>query len=120
MIDAGAVSDDPQMPSDLAEALFKSIDERRSELVELTRALIGFPTVNPPGEGYQACAEFIGRRLQARGFALDYVRAEGTPGDCDRYPRLGRTVRAFQRPYRCRAGRCGLDRGSVCRRDEGR
>ena len=93
MIDDGAVPDDPAMPSDLAEALFKSIDERRGELVDLTRALIGFPTVNPPGEGYRACAEFIGRRLQARGFALDYVRAEGTPGDCDRYPRLNVVAR---------------------------
>ena len=39
------------MSGDAAEALFKTIDERRDELVELTRALIGFPTVNPPERG---------------------------------------------------------------------
>jgi succinyl-diaminopimelate desuccinylase len=76
------------MSSDTTEALFKTIDERRDELVELTRALIRFPTVNPPGEAYRPCAEFIGERLRARGFAVDYVHAAGTPGDSERYPRI--------------------------------
>jgi succinyl-diaminopimelate desuccinylase len=68
--------------------LFRIIDGRREELVELTRELIRFPTVNPPGEAYQACAEFIGRRLSARGFSVKYVHAAGTPGDSQRYPRI--------------------------------
>jgi succinyl-diaminopimelate desuccinylase len=76
------------MSSDISESLFGIIESRRDELVELTRQLIRFPTVNPPGEAYQPCAEFIGRRLAARGFAVVYVRAEGTPGDSDRYPRI--------------------------------
>lgn len=71
-----------------AENLLKIIDARREELVELARALIRFPTINPPGEAYQPCAEFIGRRLSARGFAVNYVRAAGTPGDSERYPRI--------------------------------
>ena len=76
------------MSRDPSESLFKSIDSRRDELVELARALIRFPTVNPPGEAYQPCAEFIGRRLRARGFVVEYVRAAGTPGDSERYPRI--------------------------------
>jgi succinyl-diaminopimelate desuccinylase len=76
------------MPRDPTEDLFKAIDERRDDLVELTRALIRFPTVNPPGEAYRPCAEFIGERLRARGFAVDYVHAAGTPGDNERYPRI--------------------------------
>jgi len=76
------------MPEDPTENLFKAIDERRDDLVELTRALIRFPTVNPPGEAYRPCAEFIGDRLRARGFAVDYVHAAGTPGDSERYPRI--------------------------------
>jgi succinyl-diaminopimelate desuccinylase len=76
------------MALDSAENLFKAIDERRDELVELTRALIRFPTVNPPGEAYRPCAEFIGERMRARGFQIDYVHAAGTPGDDERYPRI--------------------------------
>jgi succinyl-diaminopimelate desuccinylase len=73
---------------DSTDDLFRTIDERRDELVELTRALIRFPTVNPPGEAYRSCAEFIGERMRARGFAVEYVRAAGTPGDSERYPRI--------------------------------
>jgi len=73
---------------DVSEALLGRIEARRDELVELTRELIRFPTVNPPGEGYVECAEFIGTRLSKRGFDVEYVRADGTPGDSERYPRL--------------------------------
>jgi succinyl-diaminopimelate desuccinylase len=76
------------MSQGATENLLKIIEARREELVELARALIRFPTINPPGEAYQPCAEFIGRRLGARGFAVDYVRAAGTPGDSERYPRI--------------------------------
>ena len=71
-----------------ADNLLKIIDARREELVELAQALIRFPTINPPGEAYRPCAEFIGRRLSDRGFAVNYVRAAGTPGDSERYPRI--------------------------------
>jgi succinyl-diaminopimelate desuccinylase len=73
---------------DPLDRISKAIDSRREELVELTRDLIRFPTVNPPGEAYGPCAEFIGRRLERRGFRIEYVRAAGTPGDSDRYPRI--------------------------------
>ena len=59
------------MAKDPTENLFKAIDERRDDLVELTRGLVRFPTVNPPGEAYGPCAEFIGDRLRARGFTVD-------------------------------------------------
>jgi succinyl-diaminopimelate desuccinylase len=67
--------------------LERAIGERESEVVDLTRALVAFPTVNPPGEAYTPCAEFLGRRLEAGGFAVRYIRGEGAPGDSDRYPR---------------------------------
>ena len=76
------------MTRDPKESLLETIEARREELVELARALIRFPTINPPGEAYRPCAEFIGRRLSERGFTVDYVRAAGTPGDSERYPRV--------------------------------
>ncbi len=90
------------MPADISDTVFKAIEARRDELVDLTRQLIGFPTVNPPGEAYLPCAEFIGRRLSKRGFGIDYVRAEGTPGDNERYPR----VNVVARRVGARAGPC--------------
>lgn len=76
------------MAVDISDHVYKLIDGRRDELVELTRELIRFPTINPPGDAYRPCAEYIGERLKRRGFAIAYVRAEGTPGDNERYPRI--------------------------------
>jgi len=84
------------------ENLLEIIEARREELIELAQALIRFPTINPPGEAYQPCAEFIGRRLGARGFDVNYVRAAGTPGDSERYPR----VNVIARREGSIAGRC--------------
>jgi succinyl-diaminopimelate desuccinylase len=64
-----------------------TIEAREAEIVDLAQALIRIPSVNPPGEHYRDCAELIGRRLAARGFAVEYLRAEGVSGDSDRYPR---------------------------------
>lgn len=69
------------------ERLDRLIEDRREDLASLTAELIRFPTVNPPGEAYLPCAEFVGKRLARAGFAVEYVRGEGAPGDTDRYPR---------------------------------
>ena len=70
------------------DKMLEFIEARRDELVELTRELIRFPTINPPGEAYRPCAEYIGQRLKSRGFQVEYVHAVGTPGDDARYPRI--------------------------------
>ncbi|MEO3999997.1 acetylornithine deacetylase/succinyl-diaminopimelate desuccinylase family protein [Mesorhizobium sp. CAU 1732] len=75
------------------EKLFRAIDDRRDDLVALTQDLIRFPTINPPGEAYTPCAEYLGERLRKRGFGVEYVRGEGTPGDSDRYPRTNVVAR---------------------------
>lgn len=77
----------------MIQKLFPAIDRRTDDLVSLTADLIRFPTVNPPGEAYTPCAKYIGDRLRKGGFAVEYVRAEGTPGDNDRYPRTNVVAR---------------------------
>lgn len=75
------------------DALNAEIGRRRDELVALTQALVRFPTVNPPGEGYREICDFISRRLEKRRFETALVRAEGAPGDSDRYPRWNLVAR---------------------------
>jgi succinyl-diaminopimelate desuccinylase len=74
-------------PSDLIARVFAAIEAREADLVRLTSDLIRFETVNPPGRDYAPCAEFIGERLKAKGFSVEYVRARGTPGDSHDFPR---------------------------------
>ncbi len=81
------------MTTTLASSLRTQIDRRHDDLVELTRDLIAFPTINPPGDAYQPCAEYLGNRLKDKGFDVKYVRAKGTPGDSDRYPRINIVAR---------------------------
>jgi succinyl-diaminopimelate desuccinylase len=71
----------------MLDALFARIEDRTDALIELTEALVRMPTVNPPGEGYEPCARFLGDRLARAGFDVRYIRAEGEIGDSDRYPR---------------------------------
>lgn len=75
------------------DKLLETIDGQVEDLVALTADLIRFPTVNPPGEAYTPCAEYIGDRLRKRGFEVELIRGEGTPGDTDRYPRTNVVAR---------------------------
>ena len=66
----------------------RRIDDKRADLVDLTRSLIMIPTINPPGDAYTPCSHYIGRRLKKSGFEVSYIRAYDTPGDSDSFPRL--------------------------------
>ena len=67
--------------------LFAALQERRDDLIALTQDLVRFPTLNPPGQDYRAICEYLDRRLRASGFQTQLLRATGTPGDCDAFPR---------------------------------
>ena len=69
-------------------AILERLDDKRQEIVALTSDLVRIPTVNPPGDAYRECAELVGERLRRRGFEVAYLRAEGTPGDSARHPRI--------------------------------
>jgi succinyl-diaminopimelate desuccinylase len=71
----------------LDDRLAAEIDARRDDLVALTQALVRVPTVNPPGRDYRAICALLEARLAPNGFACMLIRAEGAPGDSDRWPR---------------------------------
>lgn len=84
------------------QELHARIEGKREDLVGLTQDLIRIPTVNPPGDAYVPCAEFIGERLRKRGFEVLYIRGEGTPGDSAAYPRTNVIARIEgKRPGPC-------------------
>ncbi len=43
------------------------------EAIAFLQGLIRIPTVNPPGDAYPECARYIGERLQALGYAVEYL-----------------------------------------------
>ena len=71
-----------------AERILSEIDRAVDEIVGFTADLVRIPTVNPPGEDYEACAYFLGDFLKRRAFDIEYIAAEGRPEHTTRYPRV--------------------------------
>jgi succinyl-diaminopimelate desuccinylase len=72
----------------VTERVVAEVDRAADEIVDYTAALVRIPTVNPPGAEYEACARFIGRDLERRGFSVEYIAAEGLPEHTARFPRV--------------------------------
>ena len=67
--------------------LLSRIAGKRDDLIALTQDLIRIPTLNPPGENYRDICDYLDRRLSKSGFTTELIRAHGTPGDSEKYPR---------------------------------
>lgn len=70
------------------ERILTSAETLRDEAVEFLRDFIRIPTVNPPGDLYRPCAEFLAERLHHYGYACRFVEAEGRKEHTNRYPRV--------------------------------
>jgi succinyl-diaminopimelate desuccinylase len=91
-----------QPPHSTAEdAVLGRIESMADEMCAFLSELIRIPTVNPPGENYPACAQFLGSKLKEFGYQVEYVAAEGRPEHTQQYPRInviGRLAGLAARP----------------------
>jgi succinyl-diaminopimelate desuccinylase len=72
----------------MIDRVLAEVEAASGEIVEFTRELIRFPTVNPPGEAYPECARAIGARLEACGFEVDYTEPTGRAEHTRAHPRV--------------------------------
>lgn len=70
------------------DKVLSEIDRARDEIVDYTRELVRIPTVNPPGDEYEACARFIGAHLERHGFGVEYIAADGLAEHTAAHPRV--------------------------------
>jgi len=75
------------------QALTQAVAARTDDLVTLTQDLVRIPTLNPPGRNYREICDYLGARLEKRGFSVEMIRAHGAPADSDRYPRWNMVAR---------------------------
>ena len=68
--------------------MLRAVEAARDEIIDLTRALIRVPTVNPPGELYEPCARLLGDTLHAQGFDVEYYTASDRPENSAKHPRV--------------------------------
>ncbi len=70
------------------QAVLSQVESLADDIVDLTRALVRIPTVNPPGDRYADCAELLRNTLRELGYQTQVLPAEGMPEHTERYPRL--------------------------------
>ena len=73
---------------DPIERVLSEVDRAADEIVQYTVDLVRIPTVNPPGEAYDACAHFVGDDLARRSYEVEYIAAEGRAEHTARHPRI--------------------------------
>jgi succinyl-diaminopimelate desuccinylase len=73
---------------DPIQRILSEVDRAADEIVQFTVDLVKIPTVNPPGEEYDACAHFLGDELARRSFEVEYIAAEGRAEHTARHPRI--------------------------------
>jgi succinyl-diaminopimelate desuccinylase len=60
------------------EAILRSAQDLIEEAVSFLQGLICIPTVNPPGDSYIECANYIGEQLRKFGYAVEYIELSAT------------------------------------------
>jgi succinyl-diaminopimelate desuccinylase len=70
------------------ERVLAEIDRARDEIVEFAARLIRIPTVNPPGEEYEACANVIGDQLRTHRADVQLLAAVGRAEHTPQHPRI--------------------------------
>jgi succinyl-diaminopimelate desuccinylase len=70
------------------DRVLRAVDELAGEAVAFAAEMVRIPTVNPPGEAYDACARLIGDRLARGAFAVEYFDATGSPEHTAAHPRV--------------------------------
>jgi succinyl-diaminopimelate desuccinylase len=71
----------------LEQRVVALVDSLRDEMVSFLQGLIAIPTVNPPGENYVPCAEYIGAKLREFSYEVSYIDAAGRPENTLTHPR---------------------------------
>jgi len=70
------------------DRVLAEVDRAAGEIVDFAARLVRIPTVNPPGEEYEACAGAIGDQLRAHGAEVQLLPAVGKREHTPRHPRI--------------------------------
>lgn len=76
------------VPASDTDRILAEVDRAAGEVVDFAARLVRIPTVNPPGEEYEACANAIGDQLRAHGAEVHLLPAVGKVEHTPRHPRI--------------------------------
>jgi succinyl-diaminopimelate desuccinylase len=70
------------------DRVLAEVDRASAEIVDFAARLIRIPTVNPPGDAYEECANVIGDQLRAHGADVHLLPAVGRHEHTPQHPRI--------------------------------
>ena len=70
------------------ERVLAEVDRAAGEIIDFAQRLIRIPTINPPGEEYEYCANVIGDQLRAHGADVQLLPAVGRIEHTPQHPRI--------------------------------
>lgn len=75
-------------PGNAVDRVLQAVDQVADEAVAFTAQLIRIPTVNPPGDAYQDCAQVIAEMLERCDFKVEHFAATGRAEHTLAHPRV--------------------------------
>jgi succinyl-diaminopimelate desuccinylase len=76
------------VPSGSIDRVLAEVERSRDEIVDFAARLIRVPTINPPGDEYEACAALIGAELRQHGAEVQILPATGRVEHTPQHPRV--------------------------------
>ena len=76
------------MQSASVDRVLAEVERARDEIIDFASRLVRIPTVNPPGNDYEACASVIGDQLRAHGAEVHLLPALGRSEHTPEHPRI--------------------------------
>jgi succinyl-diaminopimelate desuccinylase len=70
------------------DRVINEVERARAEIIDFASRLVRIPTVNPPGNDYEACAAVIGDQLRAHGADVHLLPALGRIEHTPEHPRI--------------------------------
>ena len=70
------------------QSVLERVDTIAEEMTDFLREFVGIPTVNPPGENYAACANWLGGKLREFDYNVEQIPAEGRAEHTAQHPRI--------------------------------
>jgi succinyl-diaminopimelate desuccinylase len=70
------------------DRVITEVERARDEILDFASRLVRIPTVNPPGNDYEACAGVIGDQLRAHGADVHLLPALGRSEHTPEHPRI--------------------------------
>ena len=82
------------------QIVLEKTESLASEMTEFLREFVAIPTVNPPGDNYAACADWLASRLRAFHYDVQHIPAEGCAEHTAQHPRINLLARLRDTPAR--------------------